>query len=167
MRETPYRIMTVCTGNICRSPMAEVVLRDRVAAAGLSDVVEIDSTGVSDEERGNPMDPRAVDVLTDHGYEVPDHVARRVTSGELDRRDLVLAMTVGHAQRLRRLRPEAPVHLYRSFDLGALVAARGDEHRLDLDDPWYGDRDAFEEVLAQLEAGADGVIAHVREALGR
>ena len=49
----PYRVMTICTGNICRSPMAEVVLRDRFEAAGLGDRVVVDSTGISDEERGN------------------------------------------------------------------------------------------------------------------
>ena len=166
MRESVYRVMAVCTGNICRSPMAEVVLRDRFAAAGLGDLVVVDSTGVSDEEQGEPMDPRAADVLRDHGYELGPHAARQVTTSGLESRDLVLAMTVGHAQRLRRLRPETPVRLYRSFDLGALVDARGDQHRLDLDDPWYGDRDAFETVLEQLEAGADGIVAHVREALG-
>ena len=53
------RIMTVCTGNICRSPIAEVVLRDRLEAAGLADRVVVDSTGVSSEEHGNPMDRRA------------------------------------------------------------------------------------------------------------
>ena len=57
---TPYRIMTVCTGNICRSPMAEVVLRSRVEGLGLEGSVVIDSTGVSAEERGNPIDRRAV-----------------------------------------------------------------------------------------------------------
>ncbi|MDN4477758.1 low molecular weight protein-tyrosine-phosphatase [Demequina sp. SYSU T00039] len=162
-----YRIMTVCTGNICRSPMAEVVLRDRLEAAGLADAVTVDSTGVSDEEEGNRMDQRAVAVLEDHGYAVPRHRARRVTKSELESRDLVLVMTVGHAQRLRRLRPDAPISLYRSFDLAAVVEARGDEHRLDIDDPWYGGRDDFEEVLGQLESGADAIVAHVREALGR
>lgn len=162
-----YRVMTVCTGNICRSPMAEVVLRDRLEAAGLGDAVEVDSTGVSDEEAGNAMDRRAAQVLREHGYRVDGHAARKVTTSGLESRDLVLAMTTGHAQRLRRLRPEAPIRMYREFDVAALVAAGGDEHRLDIDDPWYGGREDFEEVLAQLEAGAEGIIAHIREALGR
>ena len=59
----PYSVMVVCTGNICRSPMAEIVLRERFAAAGLADQVVVDSTGISDEERGNPLDRRARAVL--------------------------------------------------------------------------------------------------------
>ncbi|WP_370741039.1 arsenate reductase/protein-tyrosine-phosphatase family protein [Cellulomonas telluris] len=66
--DTPYRVMTVCTGNICRSPMAEVVLRTKLEEAGLADVVEVDSTGISDEEHGNPVDRRARAVLRAHGY---------------------------------------------------------------------------------------------------
>lgn len=89
----PYRVMTVCTGNICRSPMAEVVLRDRFEKAGLGDLVEVDSTGISDEEHGSPIDPRARRVLAAHGYPVPAHRARRVTRAEVRERDLLLPMT--------------------------------------------------------------------------
>ncbi|WP_062381159.1 low molecular weight protein-tyrosine-phosphatase [Demequina pelophila] len=159
--------MTVCTGNICRSPMAEVVLRDRLEAAGLGDVVAVDSTGVSDEEQGNPMDRRARGVLTEHGYAAPHHSARRVTKSQLQERDLVLAMTSAHAARLRRLRPTAPIRMYRSFDPTAPEVGVRDEHLLDIDDPWYGGYEDFQTVLRQLEAGADGVIAHVRAALAR
>lgn len=149
--------MTVCHGNICRSPMAEVVLRARIAEAGLGDV-DVVSTGVSDEEHGNPIDRRAVAVLRDHGYEVPQRAARRVTRGDLEAADLTLAMTSRHARQLARLGIDAEVRLYRSFDPAA------EPHDLDIDDPWYGGRADFEAVLAQLEAGADGVVAWVRQA---
>jgi protein-tyrosine phosphatase len=148
--------MVVCTGNICRSPMAEVVLRERFAAAGLADQVVVDSTGVSDEEEGNPIDRRARAVLARHGYPAGDeHRARQVEPG--DRRDLVLAMTNAHARALRRLGME-PV-LYRSFD----PAATGD---LDVADPWYGGPSDFEECLAQIEAAADGIVDRIRADLG-
>lgn len=163
----PYRVMTVCTGNICRSPMAEVVLRERLAAAGLADQVVVDSAGVSDEEHGNPVDRRARRVLVEHGYPAGDgHRAHRVTAAELASRDLVLAMTAGHARALRRLDPDAHVVLYRRFDPAApRVDDLRDEHRLDIDDPWYGGPAEFEECLAQIEAGADGVVAAIRAAL--
>jgi protein-tyrosine phosphatase len=148
--------MVVCTGNICRSPMAEVVLRERFAAAGLADQVVVDSTGISDEEHGNPVDRRARAVLQGHGYPAGDgHRARQVRVG--DERDLVLAMTNAHARALRRLDVE-PV-LFRSFD----PAASGD---LDVADPWYGGAQDFEDCLAEVEAGADGVVAYVRSQLG-
>ncbi|GGI10477.1 phosphotyrosine protein phosphatase [Isoptericola cucumis] len=177
MTAEPYRVMTVCTGNICRSPMAEVVLRDRLEAAGLGDRVVVDSTGVSDEEHGNPVDPRARRVLAAHGYPTGEgHRARQVTPEDLADHDLVLPMTAQHARRLRRLvtgagdggRPgaTAEIRMYRSFDPAAPVVERDvDEHLLDVDDPWYGDQDGFETTLAEVEAAADGVVAHVRARL--
>lgn len=59
----PYTVMTVCTGNICRSPMGEIILRHEFEQRGLGGVVRVESSGVSDEEYGNPIDPRAVKVL--------------------------------------------------------------------------------------------------------
>ncbi|MET0787865.1 MAG: low molecular weight protein-tyrosine-phosphatase [Cellulomonas sp.] len=153
---SPYTVMVVCTGNICRSPMAEIVLRERFAAAGLGDRVVVDSSGTSDEEHGNPVDRRARAVLEAHGYPTGDgHRARQVQVG--DRRDLVLAMTSAHARALRRLGIE-PV-LFRSFDPDAV----GD---LDVADPWYGGPRDFEDCLAQIEAAADGIVEHVRHTWG-
>ncbi len=162
---TRYRVMTVCTGNICRSPMAEVVLTERLRAAGLADVVRVDSTGISDEEEGNPVDRRAARVLAAHGYPVPDHSARLVSAEELAERDLVLAMTASHARSLRWLAPDVAdrVRMLRSFDPAA--PADGPERALDVIDPWYGDQAGFEVTLAEIEAAADGVVAHVRAAL--
>ncbi|GAA4839109.1 low molecular weight protein-tyrosine-phosphatase [Luteimicrobium xylanilyticum] len=178
----PYRVMTVCTGNICRSPMAEVVLRERFDAAGLGDRVQVDSTGISDEEQGRRMDRRAVAVLEAHGYDLAalagpagPHRARQVRTSDLAARDLVLPMTVLHARSLHRLEgtrggvDDGHVRLYRTFDPAAPhVDPDGpDGYRLDIDDPWYGDREDFESCLAQVEAGADGVVAFVEGELRR
>ncbi|MCK9794246.1 low molecular weight phosphotyrosine protein phosphatase [Isoptericola sp. 4D.3] len=166
--------MTVCTGNICRSPMAEIVLRDRLEAAGLADRVLVDSSGVSDEEHGNPVDGRARRVLAAHGYPTGDgHRARQVTGHDLATHDLLLPMTAQHARRLRRLADGAAggeglaeIRMYRSFDPGAPVVERGaDEHLLDVDDPWYGDQAGFETTLSEIEAAADGVVEHVQALL--
>ncbi|BDZ42135.1 phosphotyrosine protein phosphatase [Paraoerskovia sediminicola] len=185
MSDSPrtFRIMTVCTGNICRSPMAEVVLRDRFERAGLGDVVAVDSTGISDEESGNPIDVRARKVLERAGYTVPDRSARQVTATDLVGRDLVLPMTSVHARALRRLEgkvsrgaatgtgeldpAELPkIRMYRSFDPQAPeVVDEGSEHELDIDDPWYGGAEDFETCLAQVEAAADEIVAAVRGVL--
>ncbi|MFC8597043.1 low molecular weight protein-tyrosine-phosphatase [Isoptericola sp. NPDC057191] len=165
--------MTVCTGNICRSPMAEIVLRDRLDAAGLGDQVEVSSSGVSDEEHGRPVDRRARRTLEAHGYPGGDgHRARQVTVDDLASSDLLLPMTAQHARRLRRLAAGAPadglaeIRMYRSFDPDApVVEPGGDEQPLDVDDPWYGDEAGFEDCLAEIEAAADGVVAHVRDRL--
>jgi protein-tyrosine phosphatase len=162
--------MTVCTGNICRSPMAEVVLRDRFETAGLGDEVEVDSSGISDEEDGNPLDPRAADVLRGAGYPVPRHRAHQVTRAEIGARDLLLAMTARHARYLRTQAPDtetaARVRMWRSFDPSAPAVsgpdAVADEGELDVEDPWYGDRTDFETTLEQVEAAADGIVEYVR-----
>lgn len=96
-----YRVCFVCTGNICRSPMAEWVLRARIAEAGLSDVVEVDSAGTGDWHVGDGADPRTVRVLARHGYP-SRHVARQFQPAELLRRDLVIALDHGHLRTLRR-----------------------------------------------------------------
>ena len=98
---TPYRVCFVCTGNICRSPMAEWVLRARIAEAGLSDVVEVDSAGTGDWHVGDDADPRTVRVLARHGYP-SRHVARQFQPADLLRRDLVIALDHGHLRTLRR-----------------------------------------------------------------
>ncbi|MDO4913776.1 MAG: low molecular weight phosphotyrosine protein phosphatase, partial [Bifidobacteriaceae bacterium] len=83
--------MTVCTGNICRSPMGEIVLRAFFQQEGLQDDVRVISSGVSSEEQGNPIDRRAVKVLRDRGYEIPsNHYAHLVTPEEIKETDLFL-----------------------------------------------------------------------------
>ncbi|WP_146899783.1 low molecular weight protein-tyrosine-phosphatase [Cellulomonas aerilata] len=162
--------MTVCTGNICRSPMAEVVLRDRLEKAGLGDVVEVTSTGISDEEHGNPIDHRAQEVLREHGYPVPRRGARQVAPTDLTANHLVLAMTSVHARALRRLAKTPDVAervvMYRTFDPAAPELGPGvAEHVLDIADPWYGGIEDFEVCLEQVEAAADAVVDHVRAAV--
>jgi protein-tyrosine phosphatase len=163
----PYRVTVVCTGNICRSPMAEFVLRERFAAAGLEDRVVVDSAGTHSWEVGSPADPRTLAVLRRNGHEDfggRDHVARRFERAWFAETDLVLAADSGHAGALRRLAPtdadRAKVRMLRSFDPEADRAGT-----LDMDDPWYGEDDAFDQTYAEVVAAADGVVEHVRRAL--
>jgi protein-tyrosine phosphatase len=166
----PYRVMTVCTGNICRSPIAEAVLRDRFEAAGLGDRVVVDSGGISSEEVGNPIDPRAARVLQEAGYPVPRSTAHQVTPRDIEGRDLLLPMTAQHARRLRTEAPSAAdsakVRMVRSFDPSAPSLDVVDESALDVEDPWYGGHDDFLATLEQVEAAADGIVDHVRAQLG-
>jgi protein-tyrosine phosphatase len=151
--------------------MGEVVLRERLREAGLDDAVEVASGGVSDEERGNPIDPRAHSVLVERGYDPHVHSAHRVEEEELAAYDLVLAMTTEHARVLRRrargLDRVAEIRLWREFDATAPRLADGAaEHHLDVPDPWYGGREGFYDTLEVVERGAEGVLALVRERLG-
>ena len=179
----PYRVVMVCTGNICRSAMAEVVLRDRLAAAGIPDSgpggVTVTSAGVSDEERGNPIDSRARRVLTEAGYgtgaddvsratgiAITTHTAHRITDAEITEADLLLAMTDSHWNVLQRraagLGAEPTrIRMYRELDPASVqqaeaVAAGGASRSvLNVPDPWYGTMADFVDTLQVVERVSD------------
>lgn len=166
----PYTVMTVCTGNICRSPMAEIILRHFFQERGFdTSVVRVASSGVSDEEYGNPIDRRAQRVLVERGYEVMrDHFAHRITREEIDESDLLLPMTAAHMRALIALLPpskRAEVHLYRSFDPKLAKPSKGHEDELDLVDPWYGGPHEFEVAIDQIEEVAPYIVDWVAQKL--
>jgi protein-tyrosine phosphatase len=153
-----YRVTFVCTGNICRSPMAEHVLRRRALDAGLD--VEVDSSGTGGWHAGDEADDRTVRTLRRHGY-TSDHVARKFQRGWFDRYDLVVALDRGHLRELGALagddRDRAKIRLLRSFD----PAAGSD---LDVPDPYYDGDAAFEHVLDLIEAAVPGLLDEARRA---
>ena len=161
MVNRPYTVMTVCTGNICRSPMAEIILRAEFEARGLGERVRVVSSGVSDEEYGNPIDRRAVRVLQADGYQIPArHFAHRITREEIEASDLFLPMTASHMRALLRQLPDAKrdaVHMYRSFDPDLNVIP-GHEERIDLVDPWYGGAHEFQVAIEQIEHVAPYIV---------
>lgn len=183
-RDPDLRVLVVCWGNICRSPMAALVLRDRLASAGLGDRVAVTSAGVSSEELGNPIDERAEEVLVSAGYDVPPHRAHQVEGEELAENQLVLAMTERHEKALRDLaekkgirlvdtsaqddgargKDTVEIRMWREFDTD-LVGKWKERVELDAPDPWYGGRAEFEETLATIERSVDGVVDHIREVL--
>ncbi|MGW6939551.1 low molecular weight protein-tyrosine-phosphatase [Streptomyces xanthophaeus] len=156
-----YRVCFVCTGNICRSPMAESVFRAHVAAAGLDGQVEVDSAGTGGWHEGDGADPRTVAVLESAGY-AQDHRARQFRRSWFARLDLVIALDAGHLRDLRALAPTpedaAKVRLLRSYDPAAASET-------DVPDPYYGSFDGFEECLELVEAASPGLLGAVREAL--
>ncbi|MDQ0775899.1 protein-tyrosine phosphatase [Streptomyces aurantiacus] len=163
----PYRVCFVCTGNICRSPMAESVFRARVAEAGLDGLVEVDSAGTDGWHEGDGADPRTVSVLRTNGYET-GHAARRFRTDWFSRLDLVIALDAGHLRALRRLAPTpadaGKVRLLRSYDTTAGTGTGLDTGAdLDVPDPYYGGMDGFEQCLEMVEAASLGLLASVRE----
>jgi protein-tyrosine phosphatase len=151
-----YRIALVCLGNICRSPMAHVVLEARLADAGLGDLVEVTSSGTGDWHVGNPMDRRAAATLTAAGYDATRHRARQYAAKSARHVDLVLAMDHDNLRDLGGVSPR--VMLFRDLDP---VGTGGD-----VPDPYYGGDAGFEEVLTMVERTSASLAGLLAEALG-
>ncbi|MEO3937467.1 low molecular weight protein-tyrosine-phosphatase [Dermatophilaceae bacterium Soc4.6] len=162
----PLHVTFVCSGNICRSPMGDVVLRDLLAEAGLADAVTVDSAGTGGWHVGDGADPRTVRTLRRHGHDGASHVARHFTPDWFDGRDLVLASDSGHVEQLVRLarsdEERERIHLVREYDPVAVAAAD-----LETDDPFYGDDDDFERCYREVEAACRGLVDELRARLGR
>ena len=152
----PYRIAVVCLGNICRSPIAEVVLTAKLAETGLDDRVQVVSAGTGDWHVGEPMDRRAAAVLAAHGYDGSQHRAAQIDATWLDENDLVLAMDEANHADVRALAPDGDtsrVLMFRDFDPRV---SGGDR---DVPDPYYGGDDGFSHVLLTIERTADALVA--------
>lgn len=164
-------MLTVCTGNVCRSPAAAVMLREGVRLDGLADRIEIGSAGTSWEAEGQPMDERTVLALERAGYHPPFiHTATTIHLTELLTWDLVLPMTAEHAASLRRMIDHAPpgspvpeVILWRQFDPAAPVTAT--EAELAVKDPWYSGQKAFDRTILSMQAAVPSLLVHLRSRL--
>jgi low molecular weight protein-tyrosine phosphatase len=158
------RVCFVCSGNICRSPTAEVVFGALLRDAGLDDVI-VDSAGTGDWHVGDDMDHRARATLVAHGYEHPRHEAKQFTPADFASRDLVVALDAGHVRHLHELassadepdEARAKIVLLRSFDPDA------DPADLDVPDPYYGGPDGFVEVLQQIESAGAGLLTSLSQ----
>jgi protein-tyrosine phosphatase len=152
-----YRIALVCLGNICRSPMADVVLSSLVEGAGLADQVEVVSSGTGDWHVGKPMDRRAAATLTTHGYDASRHRAQQFQPSWLDECDVVLAMDASNRTDVGA-GEDGRVLMFRDFDPRA-------DTDLDVPDPYYGDDDGFEHVLAIVRRTSAEIVEQLRRML--
>jgi len=146
-----YRIALVCLGNICRSPMAHVVLASLVDEAGLSGHVAVDSCGTGGWHVGDPMDDRAAATLTAAGYDPTLHRAQKFAPRWLDEHDLVLAMDESNLADIGGRTSGGRVHLFRDFD----PVDPGGE----VPDPYYGGDAGFQEVLTMVERTSAAIVA--------
>jgi len=149
---TPLRVVFVCTGNICRSPTAEAVLRHKAAEAGLSDRIDIGSAGMSGWHVGNDADERAVLAWESRGY-AHAHTARQLRKSWRDDYDLFIACDTGHLLELRSLLPGVEAKLLRDWDPSGMG---------DIPDPYYDGPEAFDEVLDIVERCCDRLLEDLR-----
>lgn len=147
-------VVFVCSGNICRSPIAEKMLAAEIDAVGLGDRVRVASAGTGHWHIGDPMDTRAAEVLVANGYAM-EHSARQVDA-EILAADLLIALDEGHLRSLERSVPDPKrVRLLRSFDPAAPEGA-------EVPDPYYGGPDGFTEVYEMVEAALPGLVEYVK-----
>jgi len=155
-----YRVLFVCTGNICRSPTAEGAFRLVVAEAGLSDHFEIDSAGTSSYHIGDAPDSRSIAAAARRGIDLNPLRARRIDETDFDAFDLILAMDHGHLNHLRAMRREehkAEIRLFLDYHPDA-------RHR-DVPDPYYGGEDDFTHVLDLVETASRELLTTLRKKL--
>ena len=148
-------ILFVCHGNICRSPMAEFVMKDLVEKAGLGERLHIESAATSREEIGNPVYPPARRKLAEHGIGCEGHAARQITARDYQDFDLLIAMDSANLRNMRRFYggdPAGKIHMLLDY------AGRPGE---EVADPWYtGD---FQDTWQEVSAGCAGLLKQLTE----
>ncbi len=155
----PYRIIFICTGNICRSPAAENIFREHARRAGILAEIEVDSAGTGDWHEGDDPDHRSVHALREAGY-AADGTARGLRDRDFLHHDLFVCMDGSHERDVvARGAPRERVVLMRAFD-----PARAHD---DVPDPYYGGREGFTEMIVMLEAAVDGLVERVRGEIAR
>ncbi|HEY0840351.1 MAG TPA: low molecular weight protein-tyrosine-phosphatase [Vulgatibacter sp.] len=156
--ERPYRVLFVCLGNICRSALAEGVLRQRLAEAGLAAHVEVSSAGTGDWHVGKPPDRRMCATAKARGVELSHQRARQLRAADLRRNDLVLAMDRDNLANARALAPDeaaaSRLRLFREFDP---VPENGE-----VPDPYYGGDEGFVHVFEIVDRTCRALVDELR-----
>jgi protein-tyrosine phosphatase len=143
-----FRICFVCTGNICRSPMAEAIFRSMITAGGYAERVSVGSAATGDWHVGEPADPRTLAALAARGYDASRHRARQFDPEWFADLDLVVAFDRGQERTLREWavsdQDRSKVHLLMTFE-------PDESGTMDVPDPYYSDAALFDSVLATIE----------------
>ncbi|MGH8085800.1 MAG: low molecular weight protein-tyrosine-phosphatase [Lysobacter sp.] len=150
----PVRLLLVCLGNICRSPMAEGVLRGRIEAAGLGKRVELDSAGTGDWHVGCRPDHRAIATAADHGVDITRLRGRQLTPSDFAHFDWLLCADRGNLLDVGTLAPDPAARA----KVALLLDWAGVEPDGEIPDPYTGGPQEFEHVWSLLDRAADGVV---------
>ena len=153
----PIGILMVCLGNICRSPMAEGMLRQRLEEAGLGSRVRVDSAATGSSHLDHPPDERAIAIAARHGVDISGQRARRLVAEDFDEFDVILCAdrTILHDARIRK-----PRTAHAQVELMLEWSGAG---KKDVPDPYYGSQRDFEQAWKLVDKVAAGVVERVRQ----
>lgn len=151
------RVLFVCLGNICRSPLAQGVMEQRLRRAGIEDRIAVDSAGTQGYHVGEPPDARAMEAAARRGYDLSRQRARRVRDEDFEFFDYILAMDLENLQQLKARCPSAEAAKLRLL-LDSAPGPGGQE----VPDPYYGGDDGFDQVLDLIEIAVDGLIQELQ-----
>lgn len=157
----PFRICFVCTGNICRSPMAEAVMKRIIRDRGWEGQVIVESAGTGEWHVGEPADPRTLDALARRGYDADEHRARQFDPVWFQTHDLVVGFDRGHERILRSWAPSDDARA--SVQIITDVDPEG--AGIDVPDPYYSDAELFDHVLAVIERACRALATQLEPAL--
>lgn len=150
------RILFVCLGNICRSPLSQGIFRVLVEQAGMADKVSVDSAGTHGHFTGHAPDPRAQAVARAQGIDISSHRARAIQREDFYACDYIIAMDRENYCQLRQMSPPEQAHKIR-----LLLDFAPDVGETEVPDPYYGTADGFEKVCHLLARGGEGLLAHL------
>jgi protein-tyrosine phosphatase len=149
-----HRLLFVCLGNICRSPMAEGAFRRVAEAEGVLDLFEVDSAGLGDWHVGQAPDARAQEAALNRGMDISSQSARQITAADFAHFDLLLAMDGSNYAELTELAPRSARHKIRRFlDFAPHIETK------DVPDPFFGETAGFDHALDLIEEAARGLLA--------
>lgn len=150
------KVLFVCLGNICRSPLAEGIMKHKIDEAKLSDIIFVDSCGTANYHIGEKPDVRTISTAEKNGIKL-NHVVRQLTTADLEDFDFILAMDRSNHENILRLanakQNSEKIKLMREFDPDP-----GDE----VPDPYYGGEQGFQEIFEILNRSVDGFITYLR-----
>lgn len=149
------KVLFICHGNICRSPLAEYMMKREIASRGVEDSFTVISRATSTEELGNPVYPPMASLMRQHGFEFGSHRARQITRKEFDESDMIVAMDQNNLRNLGRM--------FGPLEKGRirLLSDFTDTFIGDVEDPWWTGN--FERVYEEIEAGVKGLLDSLME----
>ena len=151
-------IVFVCLGNICRSPSAQGILERKVAEAGLSNQISVDSCGTAAFNVGKSPDPRAIAACEEKGYDISQQIARQICSEDYDKAAYVIAMDNINMMSVKAWAPENY-----AGELSLFMHYGGGSKHSQIPDPYYLDADKFGGTISILEKCVTGFLAEIRE----